>query len=254
MQPPLFKPLHPQHERIRIDDIWMDEVQPSPGKTRKSIGLLGCIQPVTVRFVGGDKPYELCDGQDRIKNLKLCGIEEVDAVVLPEGTTQAEGALVGVLANLARRDNPIDEALKLQRVLDTGLNLSTLAALTGIPKATLEQRVKLLELAAPLKEAARAGKVSAGVALAITKLPKAEQTELETLLAQQGSLTAKDVKAVRRVLKETTLAELEEALFSEQLFASPLDHFKEAVRVALCQGLGARELVDALEEVCHASC
>jgi ParB-like chromosome segregation protein Spo0J len=251
MQPPLFKPLEPAFKRLRINSIRTSESEPPFGKTRKSIALLGCFDPVTVRYVGGDTPYELCDGADRIQNLKALGVEEVDAVVLPEGTTEAEGALVGFLANTARRDNPIDEALKLKKVLATGVDIGTLATLTGVPKATLEQRTRLLELPPQLVEAAKAGTISAGVALALTKLPKAEQRELETRLTQQGKLTANDVKAARRSRKEADLADLEEALFNERETASPLETFREAVFNALSNGLEPRALIAVIEEVSH---
>jgi ParB-like chromosome segregation protein Spo0J len=249
MQQLLFKPRTAVFERVRIDDILLSDVEPPLGKTRKSIALLGCFDPVTLRYISGDKPYELCDGQDRIGNLIAFGFEEVDAVVLPQETTDAEAALIGFLANVARRDNPIDEALKLKRVLDTGIAIDELAALIGVPKATLEQRGNLLELPAALIEAAKNGVMGASVALAITKLPQGEQTQLADILKQHGKLTANDVKTVRRVRKEENLAELEEALFSEHDFPSPLETFKRAVLTALSHGLEARELVEAIEEV-----
>lgn len=251
MQQLLFKPRKVVFEKVRVDDILLSDVEPPFGKTRKSIALLGCFDPVTLRYVGGDKPYELCDGQDRISNLIKFGLEEVDAVVLPKETTDAEAALIGFLANAARRDNPIDEALKLKRVLGTGIAIGELASLIGVAKATLEQRVSLLELPQLLIDAAKEGVISASVALAITKLPEREQTQLEHALQQHGKLTANDVKTVRRVRKEETLAELEEALFSEHDIPSPLETFKTAVLTALSQGLEARELIEAVEEVCH---
>jgi ParB/RepB/Spo0J family partition protein len=254
MQQLLFKPRNIVFEKVHIDTIRLSGVEPPLGKTRKSIALLGCFDPVTLRYLGGDKPYELCDGQDRISNLIAFGLEEVDAVVLPQETTDAEAALIGFLANAARRDNPIDEALKLKRVLDTGIAVGELAALIGVSKATLEQRVHLLELPASLIEAAKNGVISASVALALTKLPQDEQAQLETVLRQHGKLTANDVKTVRRVRKEESLAELEEALFNEHDLPLPLETFRRAVLTALSHGLEVRELVEAVEEVGHVRC
>jgi ParB family chromosome partitioning protein len=78
----------------------------------ESIGRSGLHQPVIVRRVGGgDKPYQLVSGLQRIEAMRGLGRDQIDAIV--RTISQLEAEIIEIDENLARRDLPVLDKARL---------------------------------------------------------------------------------------------------------------------------------------------
>jgi len=138
-------------------------VRPSPYQPRQEFDMAeltglaasltesGLLQPITVRRKpegtrGRYTEYELIAGERRLRAAQLNRWTYIEAVV--KVMTDAEAQTAALVENLQRKDlAPLEEAHAFKRLLaDTGWSQAELARRTGIPRATIGDRLRMLDL------------------------------------------------------------------------------------------------------------
>lgn len=169
-----------------LKEIRLDEIATSPTNQRKSfdkarldelsrsIEQKGVIEPLVVRSrkKGG---YEIVAGERRFRAAKLAGLEAVPCVV--RELSDVEVLEVQTIENLQREDlHPLEEAAGYEALIKkAGYDVENVAARIGKPTRYVYDRVKLLQLIAPIREVFLAGEVTVGHAILLARLsPKAQ--------------------------------------------------------------------------------
>lgn len=150
---------------VRIDEIIPNRFQPRLAFDEKelneladSIKMHGIIQPLVLRRIG-DK-YEIIAGERRYKASVLAGLTQVPAVIM--NIDDQKSAEVAVVENLQRKDlTAIEEAQSYKKILDMGyLTQEELATSIGVAQSTIANKLRLLNLTIPVKEALLHNKIS----------------------------------------------------------------------------------------------
>ena len=157
-------------------DLSVDAVRPNPHQPRKqfdeanlqalasSIRSSGLVQPIVVRPAKGQPAgtYELIAGERRLRAAKAAGLPTIPALVREvDAFEQAQLALV---ENVQREDlNPMDRAQAYRALIDQlGLTQTELAGRIGEDRSSIANYLRLLELAEPVREMVRDGRLSLG--------------------------------------------------------------------------------------------
>lgn len=169
---------------VNIDDIIPNRFQPRLAFDEKelkelseSIKMHGIIQPLVLRRIG-DK-FEIIAGERRYKASVLAGLKTVPAVIM--NIDDQKSAEVAVVENLQRKDlTAIEEAQSYKKILDMGyLTQESLAARMGVAQSTIANKLRLLNLTIPVKEALLHNKISERHARSLLALSNSdEQKEL----------------------------------------------------------------------------
>ena len=150
---------------IRLDEIIPNRFQPRLTFNEEelkdladSIKMHGIIQPLVLRKLG-DK-YEIIAGERRYKASTMAGLQTVPAIIVD--MDDKESAEVALVENLQRKDlTAIEEAQSYKKILDMGyLTQDELATRMGVSQPNIANKLRLLNLAIPVKEALLANKIS----------------------------------------------------------------------------------------------
>jgi ParB family transcriptional regulator, chromosome partitioning protein len=217
--------------------IPIDNIRPNPHQPRKtmsdatvselaaSLKSAGIIQPLVVRQDGDQ--YELIAGERRWRAAKLAGFATVPVIIRNvDAPTQAQLALI---ENIQREDlNPLDRALGYRSLIEQlGLTQAELAGRLGEDRSSIANHLRLLELAEPVREMIRDGRVTLGHAKLLAGIEDLlQQARLaDTIVSQSLSVrnlerllqNQADVKSPRRPSGSAAhLADLEKSV-SRQL-------------------------------------
>jgi ParB family chromosome partitioning protein len=148
----------------------------------ESIKAQGIMQPILARPVGGGR-YEILAGERRWRAARMAGLATVPALVREVADRNA--AAIALIENLQREDlNPLEEAAGVQRLIgEFGMTHADAAQALGRSRAAVTNALRLLELAPPVQELVREGKLDMGHARALLGLPALKQIELARLAA-----------------------------------------------------------------------
>lgn len=142
-----------------------------------SIKAQGLMQPILARPLGAGR-YEIVAGERRWRAARMAGLTEVPALVreMPDRHALA----LGLIENLQREDlNPLEEAAGLKRLVeDFGMTHAEAAEAVGRSRTGITNALRLLELAPPVQELVREGKLDMGHVRALLGLPPLQQIEL----------------------------------------------------------------------------
>ncbi len=190
----------------------LDDVEPGPYQPRTeidpealneladSIRAQGIVQPIVVRPKAG-RGYEIVAGERRWRAARIAGLDAVPALVrdLPDRTVLA----VGLIENIQRESlNSLDEAQALQRLItECGLTHEQCAEAVGRSRAAVTNLLRLLQLAEPVQEHLKAGRLGMGHARALLGLPKMLQGEAATRVVN-NDLSVRDAEALVRSILE----------------------------------------------------
>ena len=179
-----------------VAELPVEQIHPNPHQPRRlideskvaelaaSIKSTGIIQPVVVRQVGDS--YQLIAGERRWRAARHAGLPTVPAIV--RDATSFEQAQMALVENIQREDlNPMDRASSYRTLMDQlGLTQAELAARLGEERSSVANYVRLLDLAAPVRELVRQGKLSLGHAKLLAGLSDiVEQQRLAELTVSQ---------------------------------------------------------------------
>jgi ParB family chromosome partitioning protein len=163
LQPGRFQP------RARIGQEALAELA-------ESIKSQGVMQPILARPIGAGR-YEIIAGERRWRAARMAGLAAVPALV--REVTDRHALAIALIENLQREDlNPLDEATGIRRLTDEfGMTHAEAAEAVGRSRAAITNALRLLELAPPVQELVREGKLDMGHARALLALPALKQIE-----------------------------------------------------------------------------
>ena len=176
-----------------------------------SVRRYGVVTPVILVDTGDGQGRQLVDGRRRVLAAKEAGLTHVEAVTYSFNREDARtfpAELLTLTLNELRRPNPVAEAEAIRRLLDRGAPLRDICRATGMSPARVKQRMRLLNLAAPLAQALSQGEITVGTAEAAAKLSSTEQRALADRLAERGKLTLEDVAEARSARRQSAQAAL----------------------------------------------
>jgi ParB family chromosome partitioning protein len=187
MKDPLFSRLFGVADRSTPDEVRqipVAEVVPSPFQPRsvfdddridelcQTIKTHGVIQPIVVRVKGGK--FEIIAGERRWRAVVKLGMEHIPAIVREINDSQA--ASMALIENLQREGlTAIEEALAYQKLIDLHqLTQESLAQRLGKSQSTIANKIRLLQLGEPVKNALLERKITERHARALLSLPTEE--------------------------------------------------------------------------------
>lgn len=188
----------------------------------KSVARYGILQPIAL--IGkADGTLIVAAGRRRIKAARAAGFESIPAILFPEGYTPCE--VISIVENIARKPNLKSDLEAVVRLLDRGASIEEIVQATGMPKQTIEKRLKLTRLIPELRQLFQTDKMSGSTAEAASSLTRTRQTEVwETYRsrpAEDGdTLTMADVTRVRKVSAVDATSALPDFLFSAPIPSS----------------------------------
>lgn len=183
---------------VNIDLIIPNRFQPRLVFDEKALNELadsikehGIIEPIIVRQLN-DK-YEIIAGERRYKAACIAGLTKVPVIV--RNLSDYKSAQVAVIENVQRRNlNPMEEAKSYKRILDQGLKTQEeLAKEIGVSQSTIANKLRLLSLAEPVKQALSENKISERHARALLKLSSLDKQEEMLNKVINERLTVKDL-------------------------------------------------------------
>lgn len=189
----------------QLTELPVASIVPNPNQPRKtfddesiaelaqSIQQVGLIQPLVVRRNGDT--YELIAGERRLRAVRSLGLERVSCIV-DSGMQDSDSALMAVIENLQREDlNYFEEAECYKALLD-GLDLTqeNLAERLGKSQSFIANKLRMLKLSQPVREAINAYGLSERHARSILKL-KDDSDRLDIVVkAGEDGLSVKDTE------------------------------------------------------------
>ncbi len=144
----------------------------------------GVLQPLLVRpwpssreaEIEGPCDFELVSGERRLRAAVAAGLQSVP--VLMRALTDAEAREIQVVENLQRSDlHPLEEAEGYRQLLTSsaGADVARIAERVGRSPKYVYDRLRLLDLIEPARELFRAGTITAGHAILLSRLRPADQ-------------------------------------------------------------------------------
>jgi ParB family transcriptional regulator, chromosome partitioning protein len=154
----------------------------SLGELAESIKAQGVMQPILARPIGGGR-YEIVAGERRWRAARMAGLASVPALV--RELSDRHALAVALVENIQREDlNPLEEASGVKRLLEEfGMTHAEAAEALGRSRAAVTNALRLLELAPPVQELVREGKLDMGHARALLSLQPLKQIELARVAA-----------------------------------------------------------------------
>ncbi|TBL77463.1 nucleoid occlusion protein [Paenibacillus thalictri] len=215
-----------------VKNVPVNEIVPSPYQPRtifdddridelcQTIKTHGVIQPIVVRI--RNSQYELIAGERRLRAVRKLGLETIPAIIREFNDSQA--ASIALIENLQREGlTAIEEAAAYQQLIDLhSLTQESLAQRLGKSQSTIANKIRLLNLCEPVKQALMERKITERHARALLSLDNedAQVKLLEEIIAKE--LNVKQT--------ETRIAFIKEAA---KIKKSKRVSFSKDVRLAL---------------------
>jgi ParB family chromosome partitioning protein len=202
---------NPRQPRRGFDPAALDELA-------TSIASVGVVQPVIVRKAGED--YELIAGERRWRAAQQAGFTVIPAIV--RTASDVESLELALIENVVRQQlNPVDEAYALKVLLeDLGVTQEKLAARVGKSRPAIANKIRLLDLPAPVQELLASGELSEGHGRTLLGLSgKGEQIRLARRAVEKGLSVRQLEQEVRRLTerKATPAEPLQPDVLTEML-------------------------------------
>ena len=196
--------------RTDLLDLPIDAIHPNARQPRRrfepeaTAGLAaslrheGVLQPIVVRPrpAGG---YELIAGERRWRAAREAGLETLPALV--RDADDRDALLLALVENVARENlSPVEEARAYAALMDEfELSLGDVADRVGRSKASVSNRVRLLELPEEILWMLARGELTEGHARAVLAVP---DDESRTRLARRVARDGLTVRATERAAQD----------------------------------------------------
>jgi len=169
---------------IAIDALQAGRFQPRTRMDQEALAELadsikaqGVMQPILARPLGAGR-YEIVAGERRWRAARMAGLTSVPALV--REVPDRHAIAIALIENIQREDlNPLEEAAGMKRLIaEFGMTHAEAAEAVGRSRTGITNALRLLELAPPVQEFLREGKLDMGHARALLALPPLKQIEL----------------------------------------------------------------------------
>ena len=159
-----------------------------------SIKAQGVMQPILVRPLEAGR-YEIVAGERRWRAARMAGLASVPALV--REVPDRHALAIALIENLQREDlNALEEATGVKRLIEEfGMTHVEAAEALGRSRVAVTNALRLLELAPPVQELVREGKLDMGHARALLALPALKQVEIARI-AVAKQLSVRQVEAL----------------------------------------------------------
>ncbi|CAM3631005.1 nucleoid occlusion protein [Marinicrinis lubricantis] len=179
-----------EEQKDEVRQLPIDDIVPSPYQPRtifddekidelcQTIKTHGVIQPIVVRI--RQNHYEIIAGERRYRAVKKLGMDHIPAIIREFNDSQA--ASIALIENLQRENlTSIEEAAAYQQLIELhSLTQESLAQRLGKSQSTIANKIRLLQLSDPVKEALLERKITERHARALLSLPE-EELQLKVL-------------------------------------------------------------------------
>lgn len=195
-----------QVQQIAVQQIVPNRFQPRKvfneeklDELARTIHIHGLIQPIILRKYEEDK-YEIIAGERRFRAMQLLEWQEVPAIV--QEMTDNETASVALIENLQREElTAIEEAEAYQSLMALNeLTQEALAQRIGKSQSFIANKLRLLKLSEPIKQALLNREVTERHGRSLLALSVEEQNELLTLIREK-KLTVKETERLVKLKK-----------------------------------------------------
>ncbi len=191
---------------LKISEIEPNRSQPrrdfneeSLRELADSIAVHGVLQPLLVRPLpeGG---YQLVAGERRWRASRMAGLFEVPVII--REMSDAEMMQISMIENLQRENlNPVEEAMGYKVLQDQyGLTQEEIAKSVGKSRPVVANSLRLLNLAEPVLDLLREGKISSGHARALLSIDDAEEQLRIAELIEKNDLTVRDIEKAAKAI------------------------------------------------------
>jgi ParB-like chromosome segregation protein Spo0J len=137
--------------------------------------------------------------KDGLRRLQAALVLKLPTVPLLEVKLDSlHGAVLGLMLNTARSENPVAELRMIVELLTAGATEQQISEATHMPIARIRERLRLQQLNKELFALADRGAIGVSVAQAAAKLTKDEQKKVLRQYRKGETLTLGDVQAVRK--------------------------------------------------------
>ncbi len=181
----------------------------------ESINETGLQTPLGVcALVGGG--YGLVYGFRRYEAMVKLGLDTAPCRVV-SGLTNADLYIMNLQENVSRQNlNPIEEAEAIQRIINSGRTIESFRKALGWSKTLVTQRIGLLSLGEPIREALRGDLISVRQAKIVNEAPEEYQGALLSL-AKDGATIKTMTQELSQLMSVGSLVEQddEDTLFLE---------------------------------------
>ena len=196
----------------RQSELKVDQLQPGKYQPRSfmddaalnelasSIKAQGIMQPILVRPVPGGK-FEIIAGERRWRAAQLAGVDTVPVLVREVADNAA--LAMALIENIQREDlNPLEQAVGIQRLVNEfGATHDQAADMVGRSRSAVTNLLRLLGLAAPVRDLMQQGKLDMGHGRALLALAGMQQLEAARIVIGK-SLSVRDTeKLVGQLLR-----------------------------------------------------
>lgn len=194
----------------QIIDIPLKQISPNPQQPRihfdegalkdlaDSIEQHGLLEPVVVT-PDTDGQYYLIAGERRFRAFTLLKKETIPAIV--RTASQLERLELALIENIQREDlNPIERARSYAALIDEfGLTQVQAATKLGIPRSSLANALRFLDLPAVIQVGLAKKKITEGQAKVLLGLPtETAQLDLYQQILQKPQMTVREVTSQAR--------------------------------------------------------
>ncbi len=172
---------NPEQPRLAFDETSLQELA-------ASIREHGVLQPILVRPLDGGA-YQLIAGERRWRASKAAGLETIPALV--EEIDDDTALEISIIENLQREDlSPLDEASMYDRMVrDHGYSVRRLAQKLGKDKGYLENRLRLADAPAEIRELVSLRKDTLSHAYELLKVEDPKKRKRLAAQVARGELT-----------------------------------------------------------------
>jgi ParB family chromosome partitioning protein len=202
----------PPNATDRKSELKIDQLQPGKYQPRTnmddealkelsaSIKVQGIMQPILVRPVPGGQ-FEIIAGERRWRAARIAGLDVVPVLVreVPDNAALA----MALIENIQREDlNPLEEAAGIQRLIDEfGMTHDQAADMVGRSRSAVSNLLRLLGLAAPVRELLQAGKLDMGHGRALLALLGMQQMEVANTVVAKNLSVRETEKLVANLVR-----------------------------------------------------
>ena len=160
----------------------------------------GVMHPILVRPVNAGR-YEIIAGERRWRAARLAGLSTVPALV--RAVPDNAALVMALIENIQREDlNPLEQANGIQRlVTEFGITHDRAAEMVGRSRSAVTNLLRLLALAAPVRELVQQGKLDMGHARALLALSGMQQIETARNVAARGLSVRETERLVARLIR-----------------------------------------------------
>ncbi len=198
--------------RAQIREIVVGRILPNPAQPRlsyeedsllelaDSIREHGVLQPILVRPIGNQ--FELIAGERRWRASRMAERESIPAIVVEfDEQTALE---VSIIENLQREDvSPLEEASMFRKMIDLGYSLRQLAQKIGKDKGYVENRLRLAEAPAEIRELVSLRKDTLSHAYELMKIDDERTRRRLAKRVAAGELTLAKLRAITGATDDT---------------------------------------------------